>query len=227
MSEQFSFDLLRRPALGRDDFFVSPSNATALAQVEAWTDWPSGKLVLVGPPASGKTHLAHVWAEQTGATFACAEGLEGADIPQLVRGPLVLEDAEAVAGNSAAEEALFHLYNLTQAEAAPLLLTATRPPSQWSVDLPDLASRLGSMATAALSPPDDALLSAVLMKQLAERELECDPDLISYAVARMERRFGAARRLAVALNQEAFTRRKALTKPMMRAVMDKLRRQGS
>ena len=132
-----------------------------------------------------------------------------------------------MAGLPEAEEALFHLYNLTQAQGQPLLLTATRPPSQWPVALPDLASRLGSIATAALVPPDDALLSAVLMKQLAERELVCDPDLISYAVTRMERRFGAASRLAAALNREAFNRRKPLTKPMLRSVLDKLRRETS
>jgi hypothetical protein len=62
MAEQLVFDLPVRPAMGRDDFFVTGSNAGALAQVDGWRDWPFGKLVLVGPEGAGKTHLAHVWA---------------------------------------------------------------------------------------------------------------------------------------------------------------------
>jgi len=224
MPEQFSFDLIRRPALGRDDFFVTPANATALAQVEAWRDWPSHKLALIGPQASGKTHLTHVWAAQAEARIVAADTLATADIPALAQAPLALEDAAVVAGNDAAEEALFHLYNLTQAQGVPLLLTAVAPPAQWPTRLPDLASRLGSIATAALAPPDDTLLAAVLMKQLFERQLECDPDLITYAVTRMERRLGAARQLAIVLNQEVFARRKAITRQMLRAALDKLRR---
>jgi hypothetical protein len=66
MAEQLVFDLPVRPAMGRDDFFVTGSNAAALAQVDGWRDWPFGKLVLVGPEGAGKTHLAHVWAAGAG-----------------------------------------------------------------------------------------------------------------------------------------------------------------
>ena len=67
MAEQLSFDLPVRAALGREDFFVSPANAEAVAMVEGWQGWPSRKLVLTGPAGAGKTHLAHVWAGLAGA----------------------------------------------------------------------------------------------------------------------------------------------------------------
>ena len=57
--------------------------------------------------------MAHVWAARTGAAIVAAEALADADIPALAQAPLALEDAETVAGDPAAEEALFHLYNLT------------------------------------------------------------------------------------------------------------------
>jgi hypothetical protein len=72
MAEQLVFDLPVRPAMGRDDFFVTGSNAVALAQVDGWRDWPFGKLVLVGPEGAGKTHLAHVWAAGSGARIITA-----------------------------------------------------------------------------------------------------------------------------------------------------------
>ena len=41
---QLVFDLATRPALGRADFFVSPANRLALAQVDTWPAWPGGRL---------------------------------------------------------------------------------------------------------------------------------------------------------------------------------------
>lgn len=58
MKGQLAFDLPIRPALSREDFFISPANALALASLDGWRDWPRGKMVLVGPRGSGKTHLA-------------------------------------------------------------------------------------------------------------------------------------------------------------------------
>ncbi len=222
MAEQLTFDLTRRPALERGDFFVSPSNATAVATVDGWQAWPSGKLVLVGPAAAGKTHLAHVWAAQTGARIVPAGTLPQADIAALAQGPVVVEDADGVAGDDAAETALFHLHNLVLAEGHPLLLTAAQPPAAWPLALPDLASRMQATATAHLQPPDDSLLAAVLMKQLAERQLEMDPEVLSFCITRMERRFDSAARLATELNRAAYSQRRRVTKPLVREVLDRI-----
>ena len=75
MAEQLLLDLPVRTALGRDDFFVSAANAAAVVGIEAWEGWPHGKTVLVGAEASGKTHLAHVWAAMTGAMVVDAATL--------------------------------------------------------------------------------------------------------------------------------------------------------
>ena len=75
MSRQLSFDLPALPALGRDDFFVSRSNAAAVAMIEGWQDWPARKLALIGPKGAGKTHLVHVWAGLSGGRIVAAEML--------------------------------------------------------------------------------------------------------------------------------------------------------
>ena len=51
----------------RADFIVAPGNARALAFLDAWPDWPAPAAALFGPSASGKTHLARIWAERAGA----------------------------------------------------------------------------------------------------------------------------------------------------------------
>ncbi len=73
MAEQLTFDLPLRPAMGRDDFYISDANAGAVAQIDGWRDWPTGKLVLCGATGSGKTHLAHVWAAQSSAQIVAMD----------------------------------------------------------------------------------------------------------------------------------------------------------
>jgi hypothetical protein len=108
MAEQLVFDLPVRPAMGRDDFFVTGSNAAALAQVDGWRDWPFGKLVLVGPEGAGKTHLAHVWAAQSGARIIAASEVDEAEILRADATPAIaVEAVDRVAGERDARRGSF------------------------------------------------------------------------------------------------------------------------
>ncbi|MBC7155989.1 MAG: chromosomal replication initiator DnaA, partial [Rhodobacteraceae bacterium] len=129
-----------RPALGRGDFLPAAPNALALAAIDRWAEWPQGKLVLVGPEGAGKTHLAHVWAAMRGAAVVPAASLAVADLPALAAaGAVVVEDADRIGGDAAAETALFHLHNLVLEAGGRLLLTARALPRDWGLALPDLA----------------------------------------------------------------------------------------
>lgn len=217
MAEQLLLDLPVRTALGRDDFFVSDANAAAVAGIEAWHDWPHGKMVLVGPEASGKTHLAHVWAAMTGAGVVDAAAL--ADMsPDEVGPALVVEDADQVTGDNA-ETVLFHLHNAVLGQGGRILLTARTDPSRWHVTLPDLKSRMQQAGVLKLQGPDDALLSAVMVKLASDRQLALGPELISYAVLRMERSFVAARRLVEAIDARALRDKTRPTKPMIATLL--------
>ncbi|WP_294612215.1 DnaA/Hda family protein [uncultured Roseovarius sp.] len=222
MAEQLSFDLPVRAALGRDDFFVAPANAQAVAMIEDWQGWPSRKLVLAGPPGAGKTHLAHVWAALSGATIIDAADLAGADIAGLATGPVVVEDADRIAGSPPGEEALFHLHNLTLAEGHSLLLTAQSAPNFWPLALPDLASRMQATTLANLRAPDDTLLAALLMKLFADRQLSPSPEALPYLARRMDRSFDAARRLVANLDETALSQGRPITRAMAAKVLDNM-----
>ena len=222
MTRQLAFDMPLRAALGRGDFFVSDAKAQALAALDVWRDWPGGKMVLVGPTAAGKTHLAHVWAEMTGATIVAAATLAHADVAALGMLPaLVVEDCETLAQIPGAQEALFHLHNMLAAKAAPLLLTAASLPRDWRLTLPDLTSRVQAASVARLEPPDDALLSAVLIKLFSDRQIAVTPALIAYLLPRMERSFDAARALVVTLDAEALARGCAVSRSLAASLLDK------
>lgn len=222
MPRQMSFPLPVRPALGRDDFFVSDANAAAVALIEGWTDWPERKLVLAAPEGAGKTHLARVWAGLSGARVIEARDLTKADVPALIATPVAVENCEEIAGNPAGEQALFHLHNLARAEGQSLLLTAHRPPTFWPLTLPDLASRLQATPLVEIDLPDDALLLAVLTKLFQDRQIVPPPDLVPFLVRRIDRSFAAARAVVEQLDTAALAAQKPLTRPFARNVLDKL-----
>lgn len=223
---QLPLALEPRPALGREDFLVAPCNAVAVGWIDRWPDWESGRglpaLALVGPPGSGKTHLAQVWRARSGALALVPRAADPAALAEALGEAVavLVDDADRLAGDPAGERGLFHLYNLLRERDGRLLLTGRAAPARWGIVLPDLRSRLESAAVAELGPPDDALMRALLQKLFADRQLRPGAGVLDYLLARMERSHAAARALVARLDARALAERRALRLPLVRAVLE-------
>jgi len=218
MTAQLVLDLGYRTALGREDFLVAPCNATAVGWIDRWPAWPAPGLVLAGPAASGKSHLASVWRHLAPDAAALdARTLAGAAGDLLPGRHALVDHADAVAG--AAEETLFHLHNLVVERQGHLLLTAAAPPARWTVALPDLASRLRALPVATIAAPDDSLIAAVLVKQFADRQLKVGQDVVRYVLPRIERSFAAVRALVEAVDRAALEAQRPVTIVLVREVL--------
>lgn len=213
---QLALALAHDESFAREDFLAGASNADALKLIERWPDWPDRALALVGPEGAGKSHLAAIWAEASGARRLSARALGETDLLHaLATGALVVEDV----ADDLNERALFHLINLMREEEAYLLITARAAPGRWTVALPDLASRLRAVPAVTLTAPDDALLRAVLLKLFADRQLGVDESLISYLVTRIERSFAAARAAVELLDHEALRLKRPVTRALAAEVL--------
>ncbi|MDD3445622.1 MAG: DNA replication protein [Zavarzinia sp.] len=196
---QIPLDLPFRTALGRADLIVHAGNETAVQWLARWPDWPGRVLALAGPAASGKSHLANVWATDAGALRLDAGALTVNAVPDFAGRPVLIEAADGIVD----EVALFHLINLTREQEGFLLLTARAAPARWPVALPDLRSRLGAVPVARLGLPDEATLSALIAKLLADRQLTLDARLLDWVVTRIDRTPAAAAALVSALDRES------------------------
>lgn len=213
MPEQLVFDLPVDTAFGRDDYFVSGANAVAVEAICAWHTWPGGKLLLLGPEGSGKSHLGAIWAEQ-----ADAQVLSGATLsPDPPQSALFVDDAHL-----ADPAHLFHIFNAATAGEWPLMMTGPAPLAAWGVGLPDLISRLSATQTLTLGAPDDALLAALLIKQFEDRQLRIDAGLIDYLLPRMDRSFSAAKNLIQRLDTAALRLKRPVTPRLARTVLKEL-----
>ena len=214
---QLALALDHAESLAREDFLSGPSNAAALGLIERWPDWPSRTVLLRGPGGSGKSHLAAIWARESGARTLSPRALEGADVPiALATGALVLEN---LAEGRFDQAALFHLLNLAREERAYVLITARSAPATWRIQVADLASRLRALPVVALTAPDDALFRAVLVKLFADRQLAVDESLVSFLTTRIERSFAAARRAVELLDGEALRQRRPVTRALAAEIL--------
>ena len=209
---QLAFELPHTESLTRDNFLAGPANAAALALIDAWPEWPSRIMMLVGPEGCGKSHLAAIWADEAGARSTTAHALAASTLPAaLATGALVVEDLKP---GDFDERAVFHLLNLVREEGAYALITARMQPSAMEVELRDLRSRLRALPSVSLLPPDDQLFRALIVKYSADRQLAIDESVVGYLATRIERSYASARRAVELLDSEALRQGRPVTRAL-------------
>ena len=209
---QLTLEWPHAPSFAREDFLAAPSNSEALAAIDRWPDWPARMLLMVGPEGAGKSHLAAVWTQRSGAVLMRGQELAAPEVtPPAEAGALAVDDADRIGG---AEDRLFHLVNGAIAGAAWLLITARSVPDAWMLRTPDLLSRLRLAPILRIGAPDDELIQAVLFKLFSDRQLQVEPHVAAYVAARIERSIGAARAFVAAVDRETLSRGRRLTRAL-------------
>ncbi|TPW32067.1 DnaA regulatory inactivator HdaA [Pararhizobium mangrovi] len=209
-AHQIPLSFTHDAARTRDDLAVCEPVRAAVGIVDRWPDWGSPVVVLAGPPGCGKSHLANIWRERSGATTvlpgesAARTGAEAAS-----EGPVLIEDADRA---GFANTALFHIINAVRQAGTSVLMTARARPAAWAVTLPDLASRLAAATVVEIGEPDEPLLAQVIFKLFADRQIEIDDKVVHYLVMRMERSLFAAQDLVARMDEIALSRSVRITR---------------
>lgn len=211
--EQLILDLPHRAALGAEDFLVSECNRGAVRLIDSWPDWQDRVQLLIGPGASGKTHLVRVWQATSGALALAAESLDMASLEAVGEGTaLSVEDIDRLPYD---EKALFHLLNVAREKRLFLLLTSRETPSRFDCTLPDLRSRLNALPAIRIGAPDDVLLKTVMLKQFADRQLSVDPKVLDFLALHVDRSLAAASHAVEAVDRAALASGRKITRQLV------------
>lgn len=219
-TRQLALELRYHPASGREDFLQAPCNAEALAWIDQWPNWSGLFLNVHGPAGCGKTHLAHVFAARSHALFITADSLLSDELPDLLQScrALIVEDLPMPLH----ERNLFHLFNGAKENGVSLLFTSNLPPARWNIHLPDLRSRMLSVPCVGITPPDDPLIYALLIKLFADRQLSIGQEALVYLIPRIERSFSAIRCLVDDVDRAALETHRTITIPFLRNILNQI-----
>ena len=213
---QSAFSFFSRPLVGREDFLTADCNAEAVALIDSVPNDNFSAALIIGGKGCGKTHLCHLFAD---SVFR-KTGEKAAFLPE----PCLTDARFAVweATFPFDEEALFHLLNDIRSKKGFLLMTADRHLSAWNVALPDLRTRLLSVPSVEIAQPDEAVLTAVLLKLFADRQLTVAPDVIAYILKHAERSFAAAGELVERADALSLETKKAVSVQLIRKVLNEV-----
>ena len=194
------------------DFVPATANRAALRWLE--TEWPEQRLAVFGAGGVGKSHLLHLWADQTGAVVLAGQTLVDLDgLPQ--HGCLAVDDADTIGD----EALLFHLLNTARDRRLRLLLSGRTAPSRWPVALADLSSRLRALTAVEIHQPDDDLLAALLMRLLADRQLSVAQSVQEWLLLRLPRSPSVLREVVARLDRASLTWHAPITRPLAARVL--------
>ena len=221
---------LRWPAHQRFGGFKIGENGVAVELLRRAADEATQtSLYLSGAFGSGRTHLLIATCAAAGEAGRSAQylplaTLRGATAPASIRAfggsdLLALDDVDAIAGDKAAEHALFDLYNRCRADGATLLFAAGAAPGQIGLTLPDLVSRLSACTQIMLKPLDEAGRRDLLRERAAARGIEIDDGVIDWLFAREKRDLASLLAVLDRIDSASLAAQRRVTVPFLRKLL--------
>ena len=217
MPDQLALPFGSRPALRREDFIIAPSNEQALRFIERWPDWPARAAAIWGPRDSGKTHLARIFCDLSGAGLLSAPELSTVDPAEWPpEGALAIELDDSVA-DLERDRKLFALF---ERPSGIVLLTGRSPPSDWNTSLGDLKSRFDALLAFPVWAPDDDLLSALIRKQFSDRQLDVADSVVRRLITHVERTPQAVAAFIARIDEKALAEKRAVSERLVMELID-------
>ncbi len=219
--EQKLLPLDREVTASTEDFIITPANEEICNLVETWPEkWgvnPYPKAIwLSGPAKSGKTSLAKIWSQNAEITWIDSDNISNEpwkDIQPDIAGVVVHKPEEMLPDNS---RDLLDLFNSLVEKNKYLMFTSKYQPNSMEIGLQDLASRLNSLQTFKISPPDEETLKIIFTKFFSDFSLKVPPEVINYLATRIDRDYQTALNTVKLLDKASLEEKRNITIPLIK-----------
>ncbi len=205
----FNYDL--SPNFSINDYFVGSSNIEAYKLLINTTN--INNLFLLGPPKSGKTHLAFIWQKKFNAII-----YNNTNINQILENKfnIVIDNIFI----NLKEEELFHIINHCSASNCKILVTSNIKLNEYNFRLKDLSSRLKTFINVNINLPDDELLVNLMTKLFHDKQIIVkNPEIFHYIIKRVDRSYEKIFYLIDKIDNLLMKKNKQLTIPIIKELI--------
>ncbi len=235
MTAPSPFPQIPLPLVGADaltfDLYCTAENELALTELkQVARGGASRNVYLWGDTGTGKSHLLHAacaaaadagrrtafvpLAQSRRLAPTLLESLEDLDL-------VCIDDLDAIAGQPAWEQPLFHLFNRMRETTRPLVFAARTSPAGSAISLPDLKSRLGWDLVFRLAPLQESQRFVALRQRAQMRGMEITDEVLDYLSRRIARDMHSLFVWLERLDRESLSAGKRLTIPFVRELLER------
>ena len=192
------------PSYGRHDFIVGQSNLEAVKWIDNFSKSKVNGLVIIGPSASGKSHLVSTLKNKY--KILEAEEINEENINILNLKDLIIENIEKIENHYF----LLHVINVVKEKNFKVLLTSRLPINKLNIKLEDLKSRLLAYSHSKILLPTDDVLRGIIIKISKDKGLLLSDIAINYIISHVERSYSIINNFINELDQLSLIRKKKL-----------------
>lgn len=208
-----------------ENFVTAPNNLQLVTWLRELERQDSPVLIL-GPRASGRTHLLQACCHLTGDQGAffmplrhkeqvrpeILEGLDGLSM-------ICIDDLQFAAGDVDWELALVHLIDTVNPSTSHLVLSTSARAADLPWELPDLRSRLQQALFFRLHPLDEAGVMQAFELRARNRGLNLAAGVTEYIGSRAKRRPDAFMEILRRLDESSMQRQHRITIPLVKEIL--------
>ena len=199
---------------GRHDFIVGKSNLEAVKWVENFSKSKVNGLIIVGPVASGKSHLISTLKNKY--KILEAEDINEEKINILKLKDLIIENIEKIDNHYF----FLHVINLVKEKNFKVLLTSRLPIKKLNIRLEDLKSRLFAYSHSEILLPTDDVLRGIIIKISKDKGLLLNDNAINYILSHVERSYSIINSFINELDQLSLIKKKKITIPFIKKFIE-------
>ena len=198
------------------DFFVSKSNEHVFNILENWPKWEKNFLNINGEKFSGKSHLVNIFSKKFKSIKFQANKLNDEHLKEVkIYQNIILEDLD----DNIDEKLLYSLINIVEQENKYLIITSLEPIVSINFKLNDLKSRTKNFLLQNIEKPDDELMFALILKNLADRQISLDKKLINYIIKRIDRSYSKIINFIYKIDEMSLKKKKSIDFKIIKEVL--------
>ena len=199
-----------------DDFYVSKSNKQIFDLLNKWPKWEKNFLNISGEKFSGKTHLINIFLKKYKGIKFEANKLNNEKLKEIkIYQNIILENLDKKIN----ENLFYTLINIIDQDNKFLIITSDISIVDIKFKLTDLISRAKNFLLLNIEKPDDELISALLIKNLSDRQISIQKNLIDYIVKRINRSYSKIFEFIYKIDEMSLKKKKSIDLKIVKEVL--------